>query len=782
MSELEFWKDLGNIFDAVMNYQKKNVEFNNRFINPWIRIGNIFERQDQSNDAVLAYKRATEIDPHSAQNWVELGDAQFKKGDVDQAVEAYSKAVELDPEAGWPLGNLALSLVTQGRVEEAIPFYKKSIDLLTEVNDKAICWNRLGNAYRKLNDYENAFLSFQKADQLDEENAGFTDKLDETPPNTPTVDSEEILEKIIVEEQAIEELDAALPMPKTDMELAEALVQSEVVAVETGTIVIEKPAMEFTDDGKLVALGANMEMNVEEDPSEEEISQVQEELDVELAPIADMEEETVEELPLPLHDKEPTLVELVENVITKVELAYAEQKSPQTAEQTETKEISTEGEPLIVAEEVTPEFGSMEMENEEAVPQFEPMGEEIYQEMVDQDAPEVVEFVNLESEAVIAEMEESSSMGETTVLTEVDPVEAVADSVASDEAPVSVEAVDDNSEVVAEVKYPAVDMPTSEEQASVTSIQQIPAWLVMKNAMKTVKKAKKRDDTNVEMQPELAQVETVTTLSDISQEVTVSQSEVNMDVVETYTDQLPVTLEPLQDGTTSQLEITARPESQDEVEDVSAIDVTNSNTQDAIVEDSSANDAETAQAVADNRQTTEPAYEEYLKDAVEPVHQMEDHVDAIQAQAPFTKISSNGEIRIAMDTKNAHVWNELGNIYLNSGTYDDAIASYSKAIEIDRNFAWPYSNLALTYVQKGRFAEAILLYQRGIELFTSDRDKAITWNRLGNVYRRIKDYNNAIASYQTADDLDPENATLSLRSSFGLLGNMQSEAKPAYVA
>ncbi len=167
MSDLEFWKDLGGIFDAVMNYQKKNVEFNQRFINPWIRLGNIFDREDQANDAVQAYQRAVEIDPNSAQNWNELGDAQFKKGDHEQAVESYSRAVMLDPEAGWPLGNLALTLVTQGRVEEAIPLYKKSIDLLTEVKDKAICWNRLGNAYRKLNDYENAFIAFQKADQLD---------------------------------------------------------------------------------------------------------------------------------------------------------------------------------------------------------------------------------------------------------------------------------------------------------------------------------------------------------------------------------------------------------------------------------------------------------------------------------------------------------------------------------------------------------------------------------------------------------------------------------------
>jgi tetratricopeptide (TPR) repeat protein len=178
----------------------------------------------------------------------------------------------------------------------------------------------------------------------------------------------------------------------------------------------------------------------------------------------------------------------------------------------------------------------------------------------------------------------------------------------------------------------------------------------------------------------------------------------------------------------------------------------------------------------------EAAYEEFLKDASEPVSTLPDHLEELGAIAPMTRVSQAGDVRIAMDTQNAHVWNELGNVYLNSGACDDAIAAYSKAIELDRQFAWPYSNLALAYVQKGRLAEAILLYQRGIELFASDKDKAVTWNRLGNVYRRLNDYANAIAAYQTADDLDPDNATLSLRSHYGLLGNLYLEQKSTYVS
>ena len=320
MSELEFWKDLGNIFDAVMNYQKKNVEFNNNFINPWIRLGNIFERQDQSNDAVQAYQRAIEIDPNTAQNWVNLGDTQFKTGALDEAIEAYRKAVILDPEAGWPLGNLALSLVTQGKIEEAIPLYKKSIDLLIEVKDKAICWNRLGNAYRKLNDYENAFLAFQKADQLDGENTGFDDKLDETPPSLPVVAPEEILEQMI--------MDQALEAGSTTFEIVnESAEETRQLEVEPATMNITQVV---TPDGR-IALAPNMEMKVEEGMEEEPALRFIE------TPLEEFTSENVveeEETPLVLHEKNFDVLQVVEDVIAKVEQAYAEKESSASEETT----------------------------------------------------------------------------------------------------------------------------------------------------------------------------------------------------------------------------------------------------------------------------------------------------------------------------------------------------------------------------------------------------------------------------------------------------------------
>jgi tetratricopeptide (TPR) repeat protein len=179
----------------------------------------------------------------------------------------------------------------------------------------------------------------------------------------------------------------------------------------------------------------------------------------------------------------------------------------------------------------------------------------------------------------------------------------------------------------------------------------------------------------------------------------------------------------------------------------------------------------------------EAAYDEYLKDAAQPVLVNEETLQAEPAQEETLEPAVvKNEIKVELDTKNAHVWNELGNVYFNSGAYEEAITAYGKAIELDTYFAWPYSNLALAYVQKEKYAEAVLLYQRSIELFSSDKDKAVTWNRLGNVYRRMNDYENAIASYQRADELDPNNATRSLRSRFSLLGSFNMEQSPSFAA
>ena len=110
------------------------------------------------------------------------------------------------------------------------------------------------------------------------------------------------------------------------------------------------------------------------------------------------------------------------------------------------------------------------------------------------------------------------------------------------------------------------------------------------------------------------------------------------------------------------------------------------------------------------------------------------------------------------ESKDPEVWNKKGNIHFQNGEHEKAIIAYNKAIELDRSFGWPYSNLAHTYLSKGKFAEAILLYQKSASLLERKEEKAAAWNSLGDIYRHLNEYENALNSYQKADELDPQNA------------------------
>ena len=102
------------------------------------------------------------------------------------------------------------------------------------------------------------------------------------------------------------------------------------------------------------------------------------------------------------------------------------------------------------------------------------------------------------------------------------------------------------------------------------------------------------------------------------------------------------------------------------------------------------------------------------------------------------------------------LWNELGNLYFMSGARPQAVHAYHRSIQMDQNYGRPYSNLALMYAQDGESALAVRLFQKSLELLTEDREKAISWNRLGNLYRQARSYDQALIAFQRADDLDPE--------------------------
>ncbi|MCC7119740.1 MAG: tetratricopeptide repeat protein [Anaerolineales bacterium] len=104
---------------------------------------------------------------------------------------------------------------------------------------------------------------------------------------------------------------------------------------------------------------------------------------------------------------------------------------------------------------------------------------------------------------------------------------------------------------------------------------------------------------------------------------------------------------------------------------------------------------------------------------------------------------------------NHEYWNELGNLYFMHGAYQPAIHAYLRSIELDGGFGKSYGNLAMALVHIGKYPEAIKLYRHSIRLLPNEKEQAIAWNKLGILYRQVKEYNRALEAYQQADLLDP---------------------------
>ncbi len=715
MSNYEFWDELGKIFSAVVAYQEKTVEFNDRFITPWIRLGNVFDKQDRSKESISAYRKAIAIDPTNPKTWYELGNTYFQMNDFENAVEAYQKASELAPDSGWAFNNLALALVSQGKHEEAIPLYQTSIGLLQDDKDKAVAWNRLGNAYRKLNNYEQAVNAFTQADVFDSENAGFRDELDDVSDGPSLVEAEqaegqdgsEVVDPIQMVLDNSQELDIAAEVMSTDLELTE-----EAIAV------------------------------VDEEPASEPTAEVVSETQAEIAPEI-------------ISESEPVLESVEETLEAVSEVA-----------------IEDEVEQIVIADEIEEEIESEEIAQPEAIAELE-----AFQPVKSKTVLEIVE-------EVIAKVLAKSSAEK---IVEDEPVlETDAELPAAIEEPVA---------VVEEIENPLAEVEEQENQIAFAELELVNEVQQALDDIEVVASEPTSEieteavaqpveeavlEVQAEPQPEDELVEDSSMAAgDLVLDIDQDQAAqlIAQNVSETFTDTLFVV------------------NTETETSDASLLIVENTVDQNIEVQVEVVNIELSVdeQNIVEEEMQVEPAnvaYEEFLKDnnghfkifVHESAKENEAAQDSLLPAELMAKIDSTGEIQIEADAKNAHVWNELGNVYFNSGSYEDAVTAYSKSIELDRQFAWPYSNLALVYVQKGRFAEAMLLYQRSIELFSNDKDKAISWNRLGNVYRRLNDYDNAIAAYQRADELDTDNTTLSLQSRFSLLGNYQMEKKPSYAA
>nr|MBA3353960.1 tetratricopeptide repeat protein [Blastocatellia bacterium] len=97
--------------------------------------------------------------------------------------------------------------------------------------------------------------------------------------------------------------------------------------------------------------------------------------------------------------------------------------------------------------------------------------------------------------------------------------------------------------------------------------------------------------------------------------------------------------------------------------------------------------------------------------------------------------------------------NTIGLLRVELGRYDDALISYSKALQIRPDTGIVYSNMAVAFSKKGDTDQAEKHLQRAVELSdkTLSREAlAYTYNALGEAFATKKEVTKARSAFETA--------------------------------
>jgi predicted O-linked N-acetylglucosamine transferase (SPINDLY family) len=126
-------------------------------------------QQGRHIEAIRLTEQALEY-AQRADAWTLLGACHRGRGELDQAIVAYRKAIQIDPNYPDAHSNLGNALRESGAIREAAEHYQAAIALQPKRSD---LHNSLGGTYRDQGKLDSALACFEKALKLQPDNADF---------------------------------------------------------------------------------------------------------------------------------------------------------------------------------------------------------------------------------------------------------------------------------------------------------------------------------------------------------------------------------------------------------------------------------------------------------------------------------------------------------------------------------------------------------------------------------------------------------------------------------
>lgn len=136
-------------------------------------------------ESLDAYKALIERDPNSIPHWIAYGHALRAAGQTDEAVAAYRRATEIDSEFGeawWSIANVKSRILT----DDDVGVMERALELAVDVLNVGPLHFALGRALHDRQEYQRAFFHYQEGNRLEGELVKYD-------PNALTVEVDEFI-------------------------------------------------------------------------------------------------------------------------------------------------------------------------------------------------------------------------------------------------------------------------------------------------------------------------------------------------------------------------------------------------------------------------------------------------------------------------------------------------------------------------------------------------------------------------------------------------------------
>ncbi|MEG4346628.1 tetratricopeptide repeat protein [Microcoleus sp. A003_D6] len=125
--------------------------------------------------------------------------------------------------------------------------------------------------------------------------------------------------------------------------------------------------------------------------------------------------------------------------------------------------------------------------------------------------------------------------------------------------------------------------------------------------------------------------------------------------------------------------------------------------------------------------------------------------NSLQESGRFDEAVAAYKKAVELNPRFSWSYHSLGDVLLKLEKWEEAVAAYKKAVELNPDFSWSYHNLGDALLKLQRWEEAAAAYRCEIAL---NSDFAWSFCNLGDALTQLKQWDEAIAAYLKAIEID----------------------------